>query len=62
MYFLRYNDLKSKISKYETIKMILTEKDADIFDESNHIKILIYMEKPNNLRIEKTSEDVLFIE
>jgi hypothetical protein len=62
MYFLKINDLKPKISKYESIKMIITEKDADIFDSNNHIKISIYLEDPNTLRIEKTSSDVLFIE
>jgi DUF2075 family protein len=62
MYFLGRKDLKSVISKYESIKMMITEKDADIFNPENHLKISIYLEDSNILRIEKTSSDVLFIE
>jgi hypothetical protein len=62
IYFHQLKDLRDKVSKYEAIKMLLTEKDVDIFNSENHLKISVYLEESQKLKIEKTGKDVLFIE
>jgi hypothetical protein len=62
LYFLEYMNLSDSVSKYEAIKMVVVEKGDDIFDEKNHKKIALYLEKKHKLRIELTNEDILFIE
>jgi hypothetical protein len=62
IYFLKLKNLKDKISKYEAVKMIVTEKDDNIFDSNKHLKISFYLEEAHSVKIEKTSNDVLFIE
>jgi hypothetical protein len=62
LYFIGINNLQSKISKYEAVKMIVTEKNTDIFDPKSHIKLSVYLEEPHNLRVEKTPEDIPFID
>ena len=62
LYFLEIKDLKESTSKYENIKMVLCEKNENIFDVKNHKKIALYLEEKHNVKIEKTDEDILFIE
>jgi hypothetical protein len=61
-YFLEHPNLPKKVTEYEAVKMLVTEKDADIFNKQNHIKISLYLDDPHTLRIEETGKDVLFIE
>ena len=62
LYFLEIKDLKETVSKYENIKMVVVEKGDDIFDIDNHKKIALYFEEKHNVKIEKTDDDILFIE
>lgn len=62
LYFREYENVKETISEFEAIKMVVVEKNKDIFDFKNHIKLAIYFEDKHELRIEKTDEDILFIE
>lgn len=62
LYFLEIKDLKETVSKYENIKMVLCEKNENVFDIKNHQKIALYLEEKHNVKIEKTDEDILFIE
>jgi len=50
LYFLEIKDLKESISKYENIKI------------ENHKKLALYIEEKHNVKIEKTDDDILFIE
>ena len=62
IYFKQFKNLKDVVSKYESIKIIAVDKDKDIFDFDNHIKLAIGVEDEHKLKIEKTDEDILFIE
>jgi hypothetical protein len=62
IYFKQYQNLKDAVSKFESIKLIVVEKDKDIFNFDNHIKIVLHVEDDHKLKIEKTDEDILFIE
>ena len=62
IYFYDYDDLKDVISKYEAIKMIVVEKGKDVFSMKNHIALALHPEENNKLRIEKISENQIFIE
>ena len=62
IYFKQFKNLKDVISKYDTIKLIAVEKDNDIFNFDNHIKLGIHVGEEHKLTIEKTNEDILFIE
>lgn len=62
LYFYDFKNLKDTVSKYEAIKMIAVEKDKSIFDSKNHIKLALYLEEGSKVKIEKTDEDILFIE
>jgi hypothetical protein len=62
IYFLGYDNLKDSISKYECIKLIIVEKGDDIFDLKNHMKISLHPEEKHKLKIDKTEDDILFIE
>lgn len=62
VYFRDYKDLKSSLSKYEAIKMVVVEKGEDIFDFNNHIKLALYLGKKHLVKIEKCEEDILFLE
>ena len=59
---LEIKDLKGTVSKYENIKMVVCEKNDNIFDFNNHKKIALYLEEKHNVKIEKTDADILFIE
>lgn len=62
IYFKEFKNLKETISKYEAIKLIAVEKDKDIFQMNNHIKLALRVEENHKLTIEKTDEDILFLE
>ena len=62
LYFHDYENIKETISEFESIKMVVVVKDKDIFDFENHIKLAVYFEDKHKIRIEKTDEDILFIE
>jgi hypothetical protein len=62
IYFLEHKHLKDTISKYEAIKMVVVEKDKEIFNLDNHLKLALYLEKEHHVKIEKTDADILFIE
>lgn len=62
IYFLDYEDIKEVVSKYEAVKMIIVEKGKDVFDFSNHRKLLLYFNEEHKVSIEETDEDILFIE
>ncbi len=62
IYFKQFKNIKDVVSKFESIKLIAVEKDKDIFDFGNHIKLVIHIQDEHKLTIEKTDEDILFIE
>jgi hypothetical protein len=62
IYFKEYKHLKDAVSKYEAIKMVLVDRGQDIFNFDNHKKIVVYLEEKHQVTIEKTDEDILFIE
>ncbi len=62
IYFKQFKNLKDVVSKYESIKLIVVDKKKDIFDFKNHIKLVIHVEDDHKLTVEKTDEDILFIE
>ncbi len=62
IYFKQFKNLKDVVSKYESIKIIAVDKDKDIFDFDNHQKLVVHIEDEHKLTIEKTDEDILFIE
>jgi len=62
IYFLQHENLKDVVGKYEAIKLLIVEKDKDVFDLKNHLKLLLRLGEDHKLTIEKTDEDTLFIE
>jgi len=62
LYFNDYEDLKSDITKYEAIKMVVVEKGKDVFNFDNHIKIALYLEDKHKVRIEPSDHDIIFLE
>lgn len=62
LYFPGLKSLNDSVSKFEAIKMVVVEKGENIFDSNNHKKIAVYLEEKHKLKIEKTDDDILFIE
>lgn len=62
IYFNKIDLLSDKVTKYEAIKIIAAEKDADIFNFHNHLKFALYLEDNHQLKIEPIDEDIIFIE
>jgi hypothetical protein len=62
VYFLDYEDLREVVSKYELIKMVAVEQEEDVFDETKHKLISLYLSEPHRVLIELNTEDILFIE
>jgi hypothetical protein len=62
IYFLQYKDLSHFITKFETIKMVVSERGKDIFDFKNHKKIALHLKEKHMVTIEEIDEDILFIE
>ena len=62
LYFLKYKQLKDAVTHYESIKLVVVEKDKDIFDFANHKKFAVYLGEKHQAKIEETDADILFIE
>lgn len=62
LYFFDYPVLREVITKFENIKMVIVEKDKDIFDFGNHRKIALYLKEKHQVTIEETDKDILFLE
>ena len=62
LYFLEIKSLKEKLSKFSSIKMVVCEKDKNIFDFSNHTKLVCYVKEKHKLVIEQLDQDITFIE
>jgi hypothetical protein len=62
LYFLEYNFLRETLSEYENIKIIVVEKDDNIFDVTKHKKLAVYKTDTHEATIEETEHDILFIE
>ena len=62
IYFLEYKHINDVVSKYEAIKIVAIEKGENIFDFNNHKKLAVYIEEKHKTRIEKSDDDILFIE
>ncbi|NCS89981.1 MAG: hypothetical protein AUK34_14435 [Ignavibacteria bacterium CG2_30_36_16] len=62
LYFYDYSSLKDKVTKYETIKMVTVEKSEDIFNLKNHLKLVLYLRDEHKVEIQKTDDDILFLE
>ena len=62
LYFLEYNTLRETLSEYENIKIIVVEKDDNIFDVTKHKKLAVYKTDTHEATIEETEHDILFIE
>ncbi len=62
IYFTGEEDLREIVSKYESIKIIIAEKDKDIFNKENHLKLALRLGEDHLLIIEQAGEDTLFIE
>jgi len=62
IYFKQFKNLKDVVSKFESIKIIAVDKNMDPFNFDNHQKLVIHVEDDHKLKIEKTDEDILFIE
>lgn len=62
IYFFDYPDLESVITKYENIKLIVSEKGENIFDMEKHIKIALHPEGNHILKISELDENTIFID
>lgn len=62
IYFIEYRELREIVSKYEAIKLIVVEKGKDVFNFDHHHSLACYLEDKHILKIEKTDQDILFIE
>ncbi len=62
LYFHEYDSLRETLSKYEAIKIVLVEKEDNIFDVKKHMKIAVYKTDTHVANIEETDQDILFIE
>jgi hypothetical protein len=62
IYFYDYKNLTDVVSEYETIKLIVVEEGKDLFDFSNHKKIVLHISGSHKLTIEEINDDTLFVE
>jgi hypothetical protein len=62
IYMKKHKNLKDDISKYENIKLIAAEKGSDIFDFSSHVKIILTLNNDHKIKIEKPTDDQVFID
>ncbi|KAB2909230.1 MAG: hypothetical protein LC102_00760 [Ignavibacteriales bacterium] len=62
IYFFKYQSLRNTLAKYEGIKLLVVEKEDDIFDLSKHKKLMVYRTETHTATIEETDQDILFIE
>ncbi len=62
IYMKKHKYLKDDISKYENIKLVVVEKGSDLFDFSNHIKLLLTLNDDHKINIETPTDDQVFID
>jgi hypothetical protein len=62
IYFLDYPDLEEKITKYEVIKMVIVEKNEDLFDFNKHLKISLHLDENHRLLIKEIDENTILID
>jgi len=62
IYMKRHKYLKDDISKYENIKIVTAEKGSDIFDFSNHVKLILTLNDDHRIIIETPTDDQVFID
>lgn len=62
LYFIDYKLLKDVVTEYEAIKMIVVEKGEDVFDQSNHKKLLVYLKDKHLITIEEADDNILFLD
>ncbi|HED38493.1 MAG TPA: hypothetical protein ENI76_09675 [Ignavibacteria bacterium] len=62
IYFHDFKRLNEVVTKFETIKLVAVDKEDDLFNTDNHYKLALHLEEKHKLTIEKTDEDILFIE
>ncbi len=62
IYFHDYKDLAAVQTEFELIKMIVVEKEKDVFDNKNHIKIGLKIQDNHTVVIQTLGEDNIFIE
>ena len=60
--FADYDNLKTVVSEYERIKMVVVEDGDDMFDFSSHRKISLEVCDDHKIIIKELEEDILFIE
>jgi hypothetical protein len=60
--FADYDNLKTVVSEYERIKMVVVEEGDDMFDFSTHRKISLEVCDEHKIIIKELDEDILFIE
>jgi hypothetical protein len=60
--FADYDNLKTVVSEYERIKMIVVEDGDDMFDFTKHRKIALQVCDDHKIIIEELDEDTVFIE
>ena len=62
IYFLDYKELAESISEFETIKLVVVEKVKDVFEHSNHKRLILHIKEKHLLKIEEANGEILFIE
>ncbi len=62
IYFFDYDDLLKEIRDFDVIKLVLVEKEDDIFDFKYHQRIEIKPLDKHLLTIEKIDSEMLFFE
>jgi len=62
IYFNEVKSVEDELSKFESIKMIVVDKNKSLFDLNNHRKIALHTLDNHILKITKLDDDVLFIE
>jgi len=62
IYFLDYKKLADVVGKFQGVKILLSEKDKDIFDFSSHRKIILYLKEKHIVEIEESDKEIIFID
>ncbi len=62
LYLFEYEDISEQISDYDYIKMVVAEDGKDLFDISNHKKLLLKISSNHSFEISEPDDNVLFID
>lgn len=62
IYFLEYKKINEAVGKFKGIKILLAEKDKDIFDFANHRKLVLYLREEHVVEIEELDKEIIFID